>query len=65
MTGNFHISIQKSPTMFPKIVTKAVYIRKRIKTFRFHMNPQKSYLHLNIEYMMILYIYHNISCICY
>ena len=27
--------------IFPKIVTKTVYIRKLIKLFRFHMNPQK------------------------
>ena len=41
MTGNFHISIQKSPTMFPKIVTKTVYIRKRIKTFPFSYESAK------------------------
>ena len=33
----------ENPIMFPKIVTKTVYIRKRIKIFRFHMNPQKNF----------------------
>ena len=36
----FHKFIQKSPIIFPKIVTKTVYIRK---LFRFHMNPQKTF----------------------
>ena len=29
--------------IFPKIVTKPVYIRKRIKSFRFHVNRKKTF----------------------
>ena len=33
----------KKPNMFPKIVIKTVYIRQKIKLFRFHMNPKKPF----------------------
>ena len=39
----FHKSVQKNPIKFPKILTKTVYIRKCIRLFRFHMNPQKTF----------------------
>ena len=37
------IKSQLIPITFPKIVTKTVYTRKRIKHFRFHMNPQNTF----------------------
>ena len=40
---NFNKFIQKRPIISPKIVAKTVYIRKLIKLFRFHMNPQKAF----------------------
>ena len=38
-----------------------VFLLKAFATLRSHIN----YLLPNIEYMTILYIYHNLSCICY
>ena len=40
---HFHEFIQKSPIIFPKILTKIVYIRKLINFFRFHMNPEETF----------------------
>ena len=37
------------------------YLLEAFATLPSHIN----YLHPNIEYIMILYFYHNLSCICY